>query len=298
MDRSQHVPKLLLLSTVTLVTLSYLIYRQGQSRGPDISMPPSSAFSLDARLFNPTLYSSLLKLWFDGLPQGATAAPKQLTTRWFGMGANETARASFDHECRSRFHEALSSIGPARLALPAFADVETDRRHYGDIAAPFLGQIYHDDDAGDPDVALGLTLLLDQIPRNIFRHDQALIYGHYDRIARAVFNVLNNYGLDQHERYFMSPVHRTWFYMPLMHSESLADHQLFKQKVGDLKARLEAKGDEAAAQYLEQTLSFEKRHSDILDKFGRYPYRNSCLGRETTDDERNWLEQSRESFGT
>lgn len=285
-----------LFGTVFVIAFSYSIYGYAQGIIPDTNMPSLRTFSLDNRLFNSTLYSSLLKLWFDGLPPGATGPTEQLAMRWFGIGADETAKASFDQECRSGFHEALGSISPARFPLPAFADVETDRSHYSDIAAPFLEQ-FHRDGSGDPDAALGLTLLLDQIPRNIFRKDQALIYGHYDRIARAVFYALHKHHLDQHERYFMSPPHRQWFYMPLMHSESLVDHQLLNQTLKDMISTLEAKGDNAGAQSVGQGLSFDKRHSDILQRFGRYPYRNQCLERETTDEEQKWLDEGGERFG-
>ncbi len=258
-------------------------------------MPSLRTFALDPRVFNPTLYSNLLKLWFEGLPEGATCPTEQLGMRWFGLGATEKDKASFDKACHSGFHEALSSISPTNFALPAFTDVEADCSNYPDIAAPFIGQFYQDN-SGNPDAALGLTLLLDQIPRNIFRNEQALIYGHYDRIARAVFYAIHKHQLDKHERYAMSPVHRTWFYMPLMHSESLADHQLFSQEIDGLRSGLEAKGDEEAARYVGQTLDFEKRHADILEKFGRYPHRNKWLEREMTDKEREWLDQGGDTF--
>jgi uncharacterized protein (DUF924 family) len=85
--------------------------------------------------------------------------------------------------------------------------------------------------------------------------------------------------------------------MPLEHSESLADHQLFDSSVGELHSRLVADGDDAS-QYVAQVLSFEQRHSDILHRFGRYPYRNQYLGRETTDEEQRWLDDGGETFGS
>lgn len=253
--------------------------------------------SLDSRLFNPGLYANVLKFWFDGLPAGATVASEELVKRWFGAGVSETAKLSLDQECRSRFDEALSSIGPTKFPLPSFADVETDRSNYPDIAAPFLSQFYHDD-SGNSEAALGLTLLLDQIPRNIFRDNQSLIYTHYDRIARAVFYAIHNHRLDQAEQYLASPVHRAWFYMPLEHSELLADHDLFVQNMEDLKSKVAARGDDAAVKYLGMWDNFGKAHSDILARFGRYPHRNRWLGRKTTDEEQNWLDQDGQTFGT
>lgn len=171
-----------LLGSILVIALSYVLYRHIPQSDVFTNMPASRTFSLDPRLFNPRLYSSLLTLWFDGLPEGATAPTKQLAMRWFGNGASEAAKASFDHECRSGFAEALSSISPAKFPLPIFENTETDRCNYPDIAAPFLGHFYQNDSV-NPDAALGLTLLLDQIPRNVFRKEQALVYGHYDRIA-------------------------------------------------------------------------------------------------------------------
>ena len=89
-----------------------------------------------------------------------------------------------------------------------------------------------------------------------------------------------------------------WFYMPLMHSESLADHQILMQNVADLRSILKANGDEKAALYVGQTINFAQKHTDILQKFGRYPYRNKHLGRETTDAEQKWLDGGGETFGS
>ena len=286
-----------LLGSLLAAGLSYLVYEYAEKTHSAINMPASRSFSLDSRLFNPSLYSKLLKLWFDGLPPAATAPTGELAMRWFGLGANEISKAAFDHQCRSGFDEALSSIAPAKYPLPPFTDVEADHDHYPDIAAPFVTQ-FHQNGTGNPEAALGLSLLLDQIPRNVFRKDQALIYGHYDRIARAVLYAIRKHQLDRHSQYSMSPVHRTWFYMPLMHSESIADHQLFAQIMQDLRSKLEAAGDQAGAQYAGQSLSFEARHSEILEKFARYPYRNNCLGRETTPEERKWLDDGGERFGS
>jgi uncharacterized protein (DUF924 family) len=300
---SSYIPSMRTVSVLELLgsglafAVSFTVYKYTQASGSASQMVSVRTLSLEARLFNPTLYSQLLKLWFEGLPRGATTPSEQLQMRWFGLGQSDTAKASFDHDCRSGFEEALRSISPAKFILPAFTDHETDRSHFSDIAAPFLGQFYHGN-SGDPDAALGLSLLLDQIPRNIFREDQALIYGHYDRIARAVFYAIHAHQLDQHERYFLSPVHRSWFYMPLMHSESINDHKLAIHEMEDFKSCLEAKGDESAAQHVGQTLSFEKRHFVVIEKFGRYPHRNKCLGREMTEKEQKWLEEGGDTFGT
>lgn len=219
-------------------------------------------------------------------------------SRWFGLGASETARTTFDEQCQSSFQSALLSIGPDKLPLPAFTDVEADRKNYPDIASPFVGQFSSKDrEAENHQAALGLILLLDQIPRNIFRKNQAVIYGHYDRISRAVFQEIYARGLDKHEQYIHSPPWRVWFYMSLMHSESIENHQMLRREFEDLRSKAEEMKDIAAMEYMATTLGFEKKHYDILLKFGRYPYRNEVLGRQSTGKEREWLESGGDTFG-
>ena len=73
-----------------------------------------------------------------------------------------------------------------------------------------------------------------------------------------------------------------FLYLPFMHSESLFIHQkaleLFN-KPG-----------------LENSLSFERQHLEIIEKFGRYPHRNDILGRHSTKDEEHFLKQPGSSF--
>lgn len=61
---------------------------------------------------------------------------------------------------------------------------------------------------------------------------------------------------------------------------------------------MEQKRDEDAIKYVETTIGFEKRHNVILEKFGRYPHRNQVLGRESTAEEMEYLENGGETFGT
>ncbi len=96
--------------------------------------------------------------------------------------------------------------------------------------------------------ALGLLLLLDQMPRNIFRAKQAVIYNHYDRPARAVLFCLlrREPRADLHPIVRYSPPFRQWFYLPLMHSERLEDHKLFSEILAAFKDDVVGKGNEVA----------------------------------------------------
>ncbi|MFT6991128.1 MAG: hypothetical protein ACJASL_003115 [Paraglaciecola sp.] len=70
--------------------------------------------------------------------------------------------------------------------------------------------------------------------------------------------------------------------MPFMHSESLIIH--------DVAVHLYTQN---AAQ---MSLDFELKHRDIIEKFGRYPHRNSILGRTSTPAEIRFLTQANSSF--
>jgi uncharacterized protein (DUF924 family) len=116
--------------------------------------------------------------------------------------------------------------------------------------------------------ALALLILLDQFSRNMFR-GQARAFA-ADPLARAIASraILN--GFDG-----QFPDMRTFFYLPFMHSETLADQEralTFYRVHGDA-----------------ESLKFAELHADIIRKFGRFPHRNSALGRATTPEERAFL---------
>jgi len=72
---------------------------------------------------------------------------------------------------------------------------------------------------------------------------------------------------------------RQFFYMPLEHSEDLADQEL---AVKYLTERLQSHPDMAL---------HARAHREIIRRFGRFPFRNAALGRESTPDEVAFLEQ-------
>lgn len=117
--------------------------------------------------------------------------------------------------------------------------------------------------------ALALLLLLDQIPRNIFR-DSAHAFatdGLAQRIAADAIAV-------GHDQATPMPL-RIFFYMPLEHAEDLAQQDR-------CVALFEAAGN---AEYLKYAVL----HRDIIARFGRFPHRNAMLGRKTTPDEAAFL---------
>ncbi|KAL9097527.1 MAG: hypothetical protein Q9165_000423 [Trypethelium subeluteriae] len=267
-------------------------------------MATSRSFTINSKIFNRQLFTQILDFWFGDLPRTAVAPTQSRTSQWFGIG-DVQARQAFDDACRTKFKHALDSLGPTLIQLPKFTTFEDDRTNAISIASPFLklDELQNHDIDTKVEGVLGLVLLLDQFSRNIFRDQQDLIYAHYDRLSRALVHHMLSGGeqnqiasLDRKSFCRLSPPFRIWFYLPLMHSEDIKDHEEFDHVMADMKA--EHLGNEAAIEYLNTSAEFEDQHRKILDKLGRYPHRNKILGRETTPAERRWLEEGGATFGT
>ncbi len=127
-----------------------------------------------------------------------------------------------------------------------------------------------DDWEGSPVGALALLLLLDQFPRNMFRND-ARAYA-ADPLARAVADRAIERGFDMHA----SVDDRVFFYLPFEHSESLED----QERCLALMRRL---GNDDLQRWAEL-------HADIIRRFGRFPHRNAVLERESTPEEKAFLD--------
>ena len=156
---------------------------------------------------------------------------------------------------------------------PAF-DAEL-RERFGEHLVPAAAGRYADWEAS-PEGALALIVLLDQISRNVHRGSPASFA--QDAAAREVCRRALARGFDR----MLHPVKRGFLYMPLMHSEQLEDH-------AEALARFEALAVAARggpfADLVENNLRYQRQHTEIIARFGRYPHRNAVLGRETTPEE-------------
>ena len=120
------------------------------------------------------------------------------------------------------------------------------------------------------DGALALLLLLDQFPRNAFR-GTPLMYAS-DATARRIAAAAIAAGHDR----LVAPDLRKFFYLPFAHSEDIADQERSAALCNPL-----GPPDSVNAE----------RHRDIVRRFGRFPHRNTILGRIMTPDEQNFLDQ-------
>jgi len=128
----------------------------------------------------------------------------------------------------------------------------------------------------EPRGALSEVILLDQFSRNIYR-EQALSFA-FDPIALVLAQEAIRRGLDSE----LNTREKSFLYMPFMHSESLAVHQRSIELF--------------SFPGMEGNLDFAQQHKKIIARFGRYPHRNKILGRESSDEELEFLNTPGSSF--
>lgn len=133
---------------------------------------------------------------------------------------------------------------------------------------------------------LALILLTDQLPRNIYRGlPQSFAY---DGLARQWCRD----GLRSQADRALTPVQRVFFYLPLEHSEELADQDacvaLFRKLLYEVEPRAHAT--------FNGFLEFALRHREIIARFGRFPHRNAMLGRDSSAAELAFLQEAGSSF--
>jgi len=147
-------------------------------------------------------------------------------------------------------------------------DDDIRRRFLGAHEAAAAGQLSAWE--ANAEGALALLILLDQFPRNMFRGG-ARAYA-TDPLARAVAAGALLHGFDAQ----VPAALRTFFYLPFMHSEDIADQE---KALAFYRARNDA-----------DSLKWAQEHADIIRRFGRFPHRNAALGRATTPEEQAFLD--------
>jgi uncharacterized protein (DUF924 family) len=133
----------------------------------------------------------------------------------------------------------------------------------------------------EPLSTLALVMLLDQVPRNIFRATPRAFAS--DSLALATTRRAMERGFDQ----AVPAAWRLFFYLPFEHSEALADQQRGLDLLLGLPPVPGRKGDG----------KMTRLHLEIIERFGRFPHRNAILGRPSTEEERAFLVECTERFG-
>ncbi len=196
----------------------------------------------------------ILSTWFG--PREASDYPQPQNKLWWGKSAE------VDADLRARFSGLLSQALAGELDDWATA-------------------------SSSPASWLALIILTDQLSRNIHR-DKAEMYAADDLAVDLTLRGMEA-GKDK-ELHFRE---RVFFYMPLMHAESVP---LQRKAVRVFAALAEEGADSPLASTLAGNHDFAIKHAVIVEQFGRFPHRNDILGRATTPEEAAFLQTPGSSF--
>lgn len=134
-----------------------------------------------------------------------------------------------------------------------------------------------------PSSRLALIILLDQFPRNIYRNTPKSFDSDEQALGLTVRSIADGSDLK------LKLIERAFLYLPLMHSE---EPKIQNQSLQQYRQLAEAakKQSPINEDYYFYTLDFAMKHHRVIQKFGRYPHRNSILGRKSTPEELEYLE--------
>jgi uncharacterized protein (DUF924 family) len=190
---------------------------------------------------------ALLAFWFEDALE-TPAAVNQRMKVWFGGGP------TVDTEIAHRFGQTVEALGSG---------------------------LAHDWAARGPRERLAAIIGLDQFSRSIHRKSPKAFAN--DPLALR----LAKEGIASGEDRQLPPIARMFVYLPLEHSEDVADQ---RESVRQFEA-LAAEAGEATRETFASTLDYARRHAEVIEQFGRFPHRNEVLGRASTPEEAAWVKE-------
>ncbi len=212
------------------------------------------------------LSGAILEYWFSSLNDASPLDPENepfssCYARWYGK------QNAIDEEIRTRFE------------LPLRATTRDGSRWEEELerwrSAPYG--------------LLALLILLDQLPRNMYRNSPAM-YAH-DPLALSVATL----AIREYEDAPLSLVQRMFLYVPLMHAENLTIQQLMVRRFESLLDLAEERSPHNR-RFFEYALRYARLHLEVIERFGRFPHRNEILGRRSSDEEIEFLKREDARF--
>lgn len=202
---------------------------------------------------------SILAYWFADIDDRTQLDPsaepfRTCFARWYGKSE------AIDREIRALFEPDLLAV------------LERERAWDAELAAW----------EGAPRGLLALVILLDQLPRNMYR-GTARMYAH-DGLALATARR----AIARNARDTLPLAQRTFLHVPLMHAEELETQRemvrLFEALVADAARRAPQN-----LGFFEHALGYARRHAEVIERLGRFPHRNAILARPSSAAEEEYL---------
>jgi len=198
--------------------------------------------------------SDVLNFWFNnGWNTSKLSEESFLNERmglWFGMGQSPEDTANNDAKCMP-YVDLIHAAGSNKLS--------------------------NEKEWQTADGLYAQMILCDQFTRNCFRGtSEAFQYDHIGvEFVKKIYN----------EKYYLSYDCVTPFIFlvtPGQHSEHIKDHEMNLELVNYMNEKYPG----GMASYLSKHVEV---HKAVIERFGRYPHRNSALGRDNTPEEAEWL---------
>ena len=173
--------------------------------------------------------------------------------------------------------------GSPRQVLTFWFSLERPGKKHDAVVREVLGELYEqaathqlDDWLKRPQDRLALILLLDQVPRHLYREDgRAFATDLKAQAAAARF-------FERGDWHDFSPLERYYAALPYLHAESPA----LQEQVNPL-----IHACAKAIPGLEFMEPFADLYLDTIRRFGYFPHRNALRGRPSTEEERRYLEE-------
>ena len=206
------------------------------SRDDSVLFPLLSLPSLRVTRDDIASPEEVLEFWFGSPTDAGTGQPRKV---WFAKDAG------FDRTCQERFGATHAAARAHRLD------------HWQD----------------SPAGALALTIVLDQLSRNIYRGTPQAFAQDAHALKVAAHAVAH--GFDA----VLLPLQRMFLYLPYEHSEDAAMQARSVELFETLRGH----------PYLDETIEYAHRHREVIERFGRFPHRNDILGRPSSAEELAYL---------
>ncbi|MBP7645950.1 MAG: DUF924 family protein [Comamonas sp.] len=135
---------------------------------------------------------------------------------------------------------------------------------------------------------LSVLIVLDQFTRNAYRGTPKSFAGDAKALQLALKGIDRGWDVDDS----IATVARIFLYLPLEHAEDVGMQE--NSVVAFEQLALEASPE--LQEFFGMTLDYARKHQVVIEQFGRFPHRNSILGRASTPAEKEYLSQPGAGF--
>jgi uncharacterized protein (DUF924 family)/Ca2+-binding EF-hand superfamily protein len=161
-------------------------------------------------------------------------------------------------------------------------DQEIENRFKHAVEGALAGKYHHFVDT--PSESVALCILLDQFPRNIYRHSPLSFASDSTALSVVMRVIFKGYHKE------VTKLESVFFCLVLTHSE-LIQHQILC-----LEMWKEISHGLSLHDPLRKFDSIFQKHLLVIEQFGRFPHRNQVLGRESQPEEEKFLEDPNYRF--